>query len=281
MEDPVVVGVDGSRPSLAALDWAVDEAARHHRALRLVHGLEGEIDDALDPQGAERAAREVLAAAEERARARRPEVAVCSEALDEDPVHALVHESRVASVLVVGSRGKAALTGMSLGSVGLGVAARATCASVVVRGSESSRRGDHGVLLLGLAGTPRDLPAARFAFSEARARGSAVRAVHVGFRPEAKTRHATGGADETDTAGVREVVDETLDATADAYADVSLHREVIEGPPRGTLLAAAESVDLLVVGARQRGGVAGLQLGLLSHALLHLAPCPVAVVPEG
>ena len=37
MELPLVVGVDGSAPSLTAVDWAVDEAARHGLPLRLVY----------------------------------------------------------------------------------------------------------------------------------------------------------------------------------------------------------------------------------------------------
>lgn len=38
MELPLVVGVDGSDSSLAAVDWAVDEAARHGLPLRLLYG---------------------------------------------------------------------------------------------------------------------------------------------------------------------------------------------------------------------------------------------------
>ncbi|WP_425584885.1 universal stress protein [Streptomyces vastus] len=37
---------------------------------------------------------------------------------------------------------------------------------------------------------------------------------------------------------------------------------------------------LLVVGARRRHGHVGLQLGLVNHAVLHHAPCPIAVVPQ-
>ncbi len=37
MELPLVVGVDGSDFSLAAVDWAVDEAIRRGLPLRLVH----------------------------------------------------------------------------------------------------------------------------------------------------------------------------------------------------------------------------------------------------
>jgi nucleotide-binding universal stress UspA family protein len=47
-----------------------------------------------------------------------------------------------------------------------------------------------------------------------------------------------------------------------------------------TLLDAATTARLLVVGSRGRGGFTGMTLGSTSHALLHHCPCPVAVVRD-
>ena len=48
-----------------------------------------------------------------------------------------------------------------------------------------------------------------------------------------------------------------------------------------TLIQAGEGADLLVVGARGRGGFRGLLLGSTSDQVVHHAPCPVTVVRAG
>jgi nucleotide-binding universal stress UspA family protein len=77
-----------------------------------------------------------------------------------------------------------------------------------------------------------------------------------------------------------QVLDDALREAAESSGGPVVTRRVIEGPARRALLDAASEADLLVVGARRRQGHLGLQLGLINHALLHHAPCPVAVVPQ-
>ncbi|WP_431994438.1 universal stress protein [Streptomyces griseoflavus] len=313
MEYPLVVGVDGSDSSLEAVDWAVDEAARLGLSLRLVHAsLWERYEGGLPSFGTGRPAEEVLAehiaaSAAERARLRDPELKVSSEVVPDDAVSALLHAAHESSALVTGSRGRGGIAGMLLGSVSLTVAARAVCPVVVVRGGEPDRQGSPGRVVVGLGDAAEDSDAVRFAFREAEARGCGLHAVRAWRRPahehvdhpliaddaagagEERASALLAGAGEERAsallAGAGEERASALltDALRDAARDhprVEVRRQGVEGPAHKALLDASSGADLVVVGARRRHGHVGLQLGRVSHALLHHAGCPVAVVPR-
>ncbi|WP_369135292.1 universal stress protein [Modestobacter sp. I12A-02662] len=74
------------------------------------------------------------------------------------------------------------------------------------------------------------------------------------------------------------------DLEADVVAALGAERarqvtcHVVHVAPVKALIQSAEHADLLVVGARGRGGFAGLMLGSTSDQITHHAPCPVTVV---
>jgi len=65
------------------------------------------------------------------------------------------------------------------------------------------------------------------------------------------------------------------------HPEVLVQKRVEQGAPRAALLATASRGQLLVLGARGRGGLREMTLGSLSLAILHHAPCPVIVVHGG
>ncbi|MEU8651393.1 universal stress protein [Streptomyces sp. NPDC048737] len=292
MELPLVVGVDGSEPSLRAVDWAADEAALRGVPLRLVYAslweryegdsLAEDLTDDLGGSAEQVTAEAVVRVAANRAALRRPDVKVSTDVLPEEPESALVREGRNACALVLGHRGRSGLVEMLLGSVGLSVAAHADCPVIVLRGSHDNqvRAARHGRVVVGIGDKGTDSAALRFAVQEAGLRGATLEAVRAWRCPAHETTDhplLVGEPARLHELRAAEILEQALE---DVPADVELRRRTVEGPARGVLLAASHEADLLVVGARRNPGHLGLQLGRVAHSVLHHAACAVAVVPE-
>jgi nucleotide-binding universal stress UspA family protein len=140
---PVVVGMDGSALSAEALDFAVEEAALRGAELVAVHAwlpppVVGPVGLMPVPPGYEP---QVLAAEEQRVLAealagigsRYPDVTIRRESLPGAPAKVLRDRSETAQLVVVGSRGRGAFTGMLLGSVGQHLIHHAACPVAVIR----------------------------------------------------------------------------------------------------------------------------------------------------
>ncbi|WP_406260550.1 universal stress protein [Streptomyces nigra] len=278
---PLVVGVDGSDPSLVAVDWAADEAVRHGLTLRLVHASLWERYAGTVPTlGAGRFSERVLAehlvaSSAERAARRAPGLRITTDILPTEAVDGLLHEGANAHALVVGDRGRGELKGLLLGSVSLGVAARARCPVIVVRGDDAGVVGLHERILLGVGDAVTGERAADFAVREAETHDCALDAVRA-WRHPAPIGEAPDDAERRATA----LLDDALRAPLAAHPGVRVRRTNVEGPARTVLVDRSAAADLVVLGARRRHGHFGLQLGRVGHTLLHHAQCPVAIVPQ-
>ncbi|MFD8325522.1 universal stress protein [Streptomyces lydicus] len=289
MTRPLVVGVDGSEDSFRALDWAVDEAARHQLPLRLVYASRWErYEEASLALSLQRPAGKVLAdniigAASERADLRNAEVTVSTQILGDDPETVLLREADDAWAVTVGSRGRGAFTGLLLGSVGLAVAARARCPVIVVRGDKAGLAGTHERVLLGVGDADKGSEAARFAFHEAAVRGCVLDAVRAWRSPSVETTDhplLAGSPERYHEERASAVLDEVLEKAAAEYPEVRVRRVTAEGAAHKLLVRRSAAADLLVLGAQRRDSRLGLQLGRVAHSALHHAECPVAIVPR-
>ena len=184
----------------------------------------------------------------------------------------LCERSRDAEMVVVGSRGHSELPGLRLGSVSWQVAGHASGRVVVVRGPWRPANQSPGPVVAGVDGSPAGRAAIAFAFEEAALRGVPLLAVCA-------LTDAPGRLGEIRR--IREDFEHLMTDEAKAHPAVSVWHRVLPGTPRSALLAAAAEAQLLVVGARGRGGLDEMSLGSIAHAVLQYAPCPVAVVRPG
>jgi nucleotide-binding universal stress UspA family protein len=144
---PVLVGVDGSAHSRAALAEAVAEAKRRGTALQVLISFEVPSAAWLAASGLPMLPNEQFAKeAQESAQAMVDEVVgddraapvISIDATPWTPAHALVNRSRKVGLLVVGTRGRGGFRGMLLGSVSLQCVLHAHCPVMVVRSDEST-----------------------------------------------------------------------------------------------------------------------------------------------
>ncbi len=139
----VVVGVDGSAGSTAALRFAFETAARRQAGLTVVHAWALDVDAAsaalawsVDWREAEELERAMVAVAVAGVAAEYPAVEVRRHVVRGQAVAELVQHSENAALLVVGTRGRGGLKGLVLGSVSMGVLHDAHCPVAVVSSSE-------------------------------------------------------------------------------------------------------------------------------------------------
>jgi nucleotide-binding universal stress UspA family protein len=135
----IVVGIDGSVSSIAALDWAVHQAEMTGYSLKVVttwdwpaaYGMAfAYVPSDYSPSAD---AQKILDSALEKVRREHPGVTIESLVAEGHPAPILVEESRGADLLVVGSRGHGEFSGMLLGSVSEHCVTNAYCPVVVTR----------------------------------------------------------------------------------------------------------------------------------------------------
>lgn len=141
-DGPIVVGVDGSDNSKKATEWAFAEAAARGASVLAVHTwMDPEVqaaaagvilsDDDMDRLSQEQ--KDLLTKALGDCKKRWPDVHVDTLVTEDRPTRVLVDRSADAQLVVVGSHGRGAFTGMLLGSTSRSLLQASLCPVMVVR----------------------------------------------------------------------------------------------------------------------------------------------------
>ncbi len=281
---PIVVGTDGSAHSQYALRWAAREAQRRNASLRVLFGYNwpwsgNQFETAQDiRQVAQEQAEQVIANAIGVVREVAPQMTVTGAAITGEPVQMLVEASKHAVLTVVGNRGHGGFTSLLLGAVGQRVATHAAGPVVVVRGRADT---DRGPIVVGVDGSPAAAEALGVAFEMAASRGCELTAVNAYAVP-----HPPWGVDVAPLTYVRAEVEaearkgleQALTPWREKYPDVKVGTLVARGSAAQVLVGASHGSQLVVVGSRGHGDLAGTIIGSVGLQLLHHADCPVLVV---
>jgi nucleotide-binding universal stress UspA family protein len=147
---------------------------------------------------------------------------------------------------------------------------------VVVRGSATPRR--DAPVVVGLDGSPQSEAALAFAVEAAVARRVPLRAIHA-WRDSVVPYVVSGPTDWDEVAGHQQhMLIEQLAGWCEKCPDLPIEPVLTNDRPARALGQSTGDAQLVVVGSRGRGGLAGMLLGSVSQAMLHHADCPVAVV---
>lgn len=269
----ILVGVDGSAESDAAIAWAVAEAGARRCGLMVVHACESRYYGLWTTTAGLRAglrqlAQPIVDDALTLAAQLDPDVPVRGGVLVASPVRALLRLSQGASLVVIGRNGRGVLSRLLLGSVTQHLSANAGCPVVMVGCSPHGVRPgtlERVVAAVDVASTNEQT--LRFAFAEAARRDTPLTVMHALRSSEVAERE------------LRELTGSLVAWRGDCPT-VDMTPTVRHGSLVNAIAATCTARDLLVIGHHRHIAFAPHTLGSRATSAMHAAPCPIAIVHE-
>lgn len=286
----IVVGVDGSPASMAAVEWAARDAELRNVPLKVVYVVvplvvtEGWSEAAGDyAHFQQEQARQIVEHAHKvavEATSSDRAAQVSTETFHAPVVPTLVELSKRADMVVVGSRGQGAVARALMGSVSSGVAHRAHCPVAVVHDDVPFAERAQAPVVVGIDGSSASELATQIAFDEASRRGVELVALHAWSDMGPLGLPRTNWAP-IEWRNIKEqeeaLLAQRLAGWQEQYPDVVVRRVVVSDQPTPRLLEQAETAQLVVVGSHGRGGFPGMLLGSVSSAVANAAQIPVII----
>jgi nucleotide-binding universal stress UspA family protein len=134
-------------------------------------------------------------------------------------------------------------------------------------------------IVVGVDGSEYAHCAVKWAADEAKARGAVLQIVFAGTK-EPTDGPASPSASSLISSG-EAIVGDAFGLVALRHPSVVIESEVVPSGAAEALVAASLTADLLVLGARGKGGFKELLLGSVGERCIHRAHCPVVIVRSG
>jgi nucleotide-binding universal stress UspA family protein len=279
MSETILVGVDGTEASRAALRWSVRRAATIGAEVILTHV----IDDAWTIPGTgmlddlRGRARSLLEHEAELAHPLAPQVTVRTRLLCGTLMHELIGASQDADMVAVGTHKTGFINGKVFGSRSLRLAAAGRAPVAII--PQTSQRDGRGIVV-GVDDSPAGRLAIRFAATEAERRGESLTLLRAFTTPDpldganAPHRELVRRIEERTSA----ILSEALALASKAAPGVETRTRSVRRPAAEALVSAAAAAALLVIGGSRQEETQQSMVGSVSHDVLINLTGPTVVV---
>ncbi|POH57802.1 universal stress protein [Arthrobacter glacialis] len=282
LEPQIMVGVDGSPASRAALEWAARRAQRQKLPLLLVHAVPDYLvlPERVEYQSVRGSLEGMLDSEANSVRGLAPAVEVRSSLLFGEPAQVLAELSARSSMVVVGTDRTADVYGEEFGTLNVQLAMIGRCPVAVIPEPGSSVR--TGVVV-GIDGSPESMAAAYFAAAEAAHTRQDLTVICVSHSPARWVHPSADGSLENQQIGTQgRMILETVVAAVRAR---HIHLTVFDrfeqhDVPAQVLIEAGKGAAMLVVGNRGRGATHHALVGSVTQQLLLDVPCPLVITQQ-
>ena len=283
----IIVGVDGSPASDAAVCWAAHHAVIRDIPLTLMHVANPAastwaqaplLDEIAEWQKAE--GRSILANAlkiADDAAGNTLRIPIDTEFLSSAPGPTLVDLSNDAKLIVVGTDGRGALARRLLGSVSSGLVRHAHCPVAVIHDEDPLMpRPGQAPVLVGIDGSPTSEFAMAIAFDEASRRHVDLIALHAWCDGEASDFPSVDWP-EVKAEEKKRLLTGALAGWLKRYPDVTVQTRLVCDRPARAIVETSQSAQLVVVGSHGRNALTRTLLGSVSNAVVQSVRVPVIV----
>ncbi|MEV6579738.1 universal stress protein [Streptomyces sp. NPDC051582] len=289
MSNLITVGLDGSSAGSAAAGWAANEAELRGAALELVHAEDwaqyGPFAAPL-PEPRPQWAEDLLALTRDRLLRDHGTLDISTRGTSGLTASKVLASSAAeADLLVLGSRGLGAVAGFVVGSTASATIPETETPVALVRSVDGQDQppgpaDGAGPVVLGVDLRSNCDRLFAFACEEADRRACPLVVVHGWSLPPvfSYAPHLDPGVAREMADGLETTLRGLLRPWEQKYPRLAVDARVVIGQPAIQILDAASGAALVVVGRRNRRPALGGRIGPITHAVMHHATSPVAIV---